>query len=76
MLYSNMWMLCEFGYSRVHNGTRVVLKVDGATLIDYVDTSNLAVTEGGHFRLENGSPDEKLSVGSVNNDTSKAAVLE
>lgn len=76
MLYSNMWMLCEFGYSRVHNGTRVVLKVDGVTLIDYVDTSSLAVTEGGHFRIENGSPTESISAGSVNNDTSKAGVTD
>lgn len=63
MLYSNMWMLCEFGYSQVHNGTRVVLKVDGVTLIDYVDTSTLAVTSGGHFRIENGSPTENISAG-------------
>ncbi len=76
MLYSNMWMLCEFGYTRVHNGTRVVLKVDGTTLIDYVDTSMLAVTDGGHFRLENGSPTETISAGSVNNDTSKAGVTD
>lgn len=76
MLYSNMWMLCEFGYSRVHNGTRVVLKVDGVTLIDYVDTSTLAVTDGGHFRIENGSPTESISAGSVNNDTSKAGVTD
>ena len=76
MLYSNMWMLCEFGYSRVHNGTRVVLKVDGVTLIDYVDTSSLAVTDGGHFRIENGSPTENISAGSVNNDTSKAGVTD
>lgn len=76
MLYSNMWMLCEFGYSQVHNGTRVVLKVDGVTLIDYVDTSTLAVTSGGHFRIENGSPTENISAGSVNNDTSKAGVTD
>lgn len=76
MLYSNMWMLCEFGYSQVHNGTRVVLKVDGVTLIDYVDTSSLAVTEGGHFRIENGSSTESISAGSVNNDTSKAGVTD
>lgn len=76
MLYSNMWMLCEFGYSQVHNGTRVVLKVDGVTLVDYVDASNLAVTGGGHFRIENGSPTENISAGSVNNDTSKAGVTD
>ena len=76
MLYSNMWMLCEFGYSRVHNGTRVVLKVDGVTLIDYVDTSMLAVTDGGHFRMENGSASETIAIGSVNNDTSKAGITD
>ena len=72
-LVTDMWMMCELGYSRVHNGTRVILKVDGVTLIDYVDTSTLAVSNPGYFRLENGSS-EPMSVGSVNNDTSKSGV--
>ncbi len=75
VLVSNMWMMVEFGYTKVHNGTRILLKVDGTTLIDYVDTTSMAVTEPGYFRIENGSSEE-MSAGTVNNDTSKSGVTD
>ncbi len=74
VLVAEQWMMVEFGYSQVHNGTRVILRVNGTTLIDYVDTTNLAVTGGGYFRLENGTPTENIYAGSVNNDISQAGV--
>ncbi len=74
-LVANMWMMVEFGYTKVHNGVRVVLKVDGTTLIDYVDTTPMAVTEPGYFRIENGSNDP-MTAGTVTNDTTKSGVTD
>lgn len=75
VLVPNMWMMAEFGYMKVHNGVRVVLKVDGTTLIDYIDTTPMAVTEPGYFRIENGSSDP-MTAGTVKNDTTKTGVTD
>ncbi len=45
----------ELGINEVHNGILFSMKVNGKTVVDYLDKTDLAVTEGVYFGMHDGS---------------------
>ncbi len=45
----------KMGFMEVHNGTRFVMEVNGRTVFDHVDTTDLAITDNMYFGMHDGS---------------------
>lgn len=45
----------EMGFMEVHNGMRLVMRVNGFTVFDHVDKSDLAISDGMYFTMYDGS---------------------
>ena len=45
----------ELGINEVHNGILFTMKVNGKTVVEYLDKTELAVTDGVYFGMHDGS---------------------
>ncbi len=54
-ILSDTWYDFEIGKINTYNGTRIIMKVDGKTIIDFVDSTEYAQTYDGYFAIYDAS---------------------
>ena len=71
IMTSDRWYDVEMGLLSSPMGPRILMKIDGKTVIDWVDTSDTPINERGYFGLQDASGNAGLTLAGANYETNQ-----